>query len=255
MTSGLLLEVKLEAEEGGNLLFSAAVGAASAAAGLLAAKAHPALPPLAMALAIYPEYLLALKEGRNWSAAARALAWALGATVAVIAATAYFGEGVGRLVLNGPEYKEEMFKWIKTGVGAEGDPRLFVKPKLVELAVFSLLSAVSAGFLGLLLGAYLLNYMNYYVGCLFIHAKPGYTLTVALAGWPVYAVIRVVGYVCLGTVLSTPLAAKLLKAKFSGRSLRRQLTVAAAAIILDFILKATVANAVYQPILKKALGL
>ena len=185
-------------------------------------------------------------------------------------------ETASKIILNGEKYREEMFKWIETGQGPEGDPSLFMVPKIIEILVFSLLGILTLGFAALLLGAYLLNYMNYYVGVLLLHAKPGLTsfLTVALFSWPIYAIIRVIGYVCLGVSLTwfaynllfNYIMKKTMKTKLGPlyslteifvkkkktidvESVKNLLLIAFVMIVLDFILKATVANMVYQPIL------
>ncbi len=235
--------------------YSIMVGVLSPLAGLFAARIHPILLPLIMTLAIYPLYYSDLRDDRVWRAFWHVLAWSLTSTVTVILLTVYTRAGISSLILKGDSYRREMYSWISTGVGREGDPRLFLKPKVAEIAVFSTLSLVSAGFLGLLLGSILLNYMNYYVGCLFLDAAPGYKWVPALLGWPIYAILRVPGYVALGIVLSRPLIGLIRGEKRGWRRVERLTALALALILLDFILKATVANRFYQPILKKALGL
>jgi hypothetical protein len=127
-----------------------------------------------------------------------------------------------------------------------------VVPKLREIAVFSAATFASAGFLGLLMGAILLNYMNYYVGNLLLAAKPGALLQVALLSWQVYAVVRVVGYTLLGVAL-TRVALQLFRQRrlVVEGEVRRLLAWALALIALDFVLKATLANSAYQPLLKE----
>ena len=233
-------------------LLALALGLGSTAIGLALARLHPIFFPAATTAAIYPLYLADLRSGRNWRAAGHVLLWALSSSATMIALTALLGEQIGPLVLHGESYRREMFEWIRTGAGPEGDPRLFLVPKLREIAVFSALSLASAGFLGLFLGSFLLNYMNYYVGCLVIHAQPGRLWVPLVFGWPIYAIIRVVGYVNLGVVLSIPLLRLLKQTDLSLREVRGQLALALACIALDFALKATVANAVYWPILSRA---
>jgi len=235
--------------------YSIIVGLLSPAAGLYAARIHPVLLPLVMTVAIYPLYYKDLRDDRVWRAFWHVLAWSLASTVTVIFLTVYTRAGVSSLILKGESYRREMYSWISTGVGEEGDLRLFLKPKITEIAVFSALSLASAGFLGLLLGSILLNYMNYYVGCLFLDAAPGYTWVPALLGWPIYAILRVPGYIALGIVLSRPLIRLKKGRKMDWKRVESLAALALALILLDFILKATVANRFYQPILKKALGL
>ncbi len=233
-------------------LLALVLGVASSAAGLALARLHPALYPAAMTAAIYPLYLADLRAGENWRAARHVLLWALSSSAFLIAVTWALGGRIGHLILHGETYRREMFEWVRTGFGPEGDPRLFVVPKIKEIVVFTVLSLVSGGALGLFLGSFLLNYMNYYVGCLLIQAVPGRAWVPLLFGWPIYAVIRVIGYVNLGVVLSVPLLRLLGQTRLGWRELRGQLALALACIALDFLLKATVANAVYQPILSGA---
>ena len=57
-------------------------------------------------------------------------------------------------ILNGAKYQTEMFHWIKTGAGAEGNPVQFVPQHLIHFIIFCVLSAISAGLLSLLMGAF-----------------------------------------------------------------------------------------------------
>gem|GEM_PF-670037 len=253
------------------------LSAALTLAGLALAHVHPILLPLLSTIAVYPQYLFYITTKRFKKAVTLILAWALLLTFIIILFSFYMPKTASKIILNGENYKKEMFEWIKTGQGPEGDPKLFIAPKIKEIVLFSLLAFITVGFAALLLGAYLLNYMNYYVGILLLHAKPGVAsfATVAIFSWPIYAIIRVVGYVCLGvaltwfsyTFLSDTLLRKFMKAKlgplysitekfFRRRrklinvaSVKNILLIAAVAIALDFLLKATVANLVYQPIL------
>lgn len=208
-----------------------------------------------MTASIYPVYYADLRRGKSWQASKHVLLWALSSSITLILFTAMLGEGIGDLVLHGRSYRQEMFDWIRTGEGPEGDPRLFMLPKLREIAVFSILCLVSAGFLGLFLGSFLLNYMNYYVGCLIIHAEPGKFWIPLIFGWPIYAILRVIGYVNLGVVLSIPVFSRFLKVRFDREQVKRQLCFSILLVALDFILKGTVANLVYQPILQRAIEL
>ena len=243
--------------------------------GIVLAYLHPILLPLLSTIAVYPLYLFYIMRRNIRKAVTLILAWALLLTFIVILFSYFVPDTASRLILNGEKYRVEMFDWIKTGEGPEGDPSLFMMPKIKEIVLFSLLAFATIGFAALLLGAYLLNYMNYYVGVLLLHAKPSIEsfIMVALFSWPIYAIIRVVGYVCLGAVLtwfSYTLVSNLLLKKFMRSKLgpfyslaekfvkiklidvspvKNELLVAIIAIILDFILKATVANMIYQPIL------
>ena len=234
--------------------FVAALSASAVAffIGLFAASANPLLLPLLQVLPLYPAYLSLVSRGQLRRAAALVLLWALLMTLLMAWAAYTSGESLGGRVLMGESYKQEMFDWIRTGKGPEGDPSLFVVPKLREIAIFSAATFASAGFLGLLMGAILLNYMNYYVGNLLLAARPGALLQVALLSWQVYAIARVVGYTLLGVAL-TRVVLQLLRRRrpvLEGE-VKKLLAWALALIALDFLLKAALANSLYQPLLKE----
>jgi len=220
--------------------------------GLFAASANPLLLPLLQVLPLYPAYLSLVSRGQLRRAAVLVLLWALLMSLLMAWAAYTGGESIGGRVIMGESYRQEMFEWIRTGKGPEGDPSLFVVPKLREIAIFSAATFASAGFLGLLMGAILLNYMNYYVGNLLLTAKPGALLQVALLSWQVYAIVRVVGYTLLGVAL-TRIALQLFKQRrlVVEEEVRKLLLWALVLIALDFALKAAVANSVYQPLLKE----
>ncbi len=230
--------------------------AVAAVLGLWLARIHPVLLPLLPVLAVYPAYLWLVRENRLLEAAALVLEWALVLTLAVIGATLQYGDRLAPLIIHGEAYRQEMFRWVATGMGPEGDPSLFMAPKIRELVVFSVAAAATLGFAALLMGAILLDYMNFYVGSLILAAKPGAAPLVAALAWPIYAILRVPGYVFLATALTRITYVALRERRLTvEREARRLLLYAAVLIALDFILKATVANAFYQPLLKELTGL
>jgi len=212
--------------------------------------------PLLQVLVLAYFFVRNIVLNRLWRAGFLVLVWSLALTVSV----AYAGYSCGcdpsvvDRVVHGRGYILEMISWLETGRGPEGDPSLFLVPKIKEIIVFTVASLVSMGLAGLFMGAILLNYMNIYYGTL-VWMSNG-SLVAVLMGWPIYAIIRVVGYVFLGTVLSRT---TYLLLKYRGRSLpvdrqyKMMLAIALILIVLDFVLKATIANAVYQPVLNSQL--
>ncbi len=102
--------------------------------------------------------------------------------------------------------------------------------------------------------AILLNYMITYYGVLVYLAQGRFE--VILLGWPIYAIIRVIGYILLGTYLSRltmSIMEKKLRETLAKNTMKKIIDIAITLIILDFILKATIANTVYQPILNKTI--
>jgi hypothetical protein len=188
-----------------------------------------------------PAYLMMvarLRQGDRRGALVGMLVWAL--TLAVFG-TLFFAlwptslEGV---VLNGAAYRDEMFVWIRTGIGLEGSPRLFLPQHLLHLAAFVLLSLASASALSILMGAVLMNFMAFYVASLARAGVPGWAV-IAL-GWQPWAICRVAAFCTLGVVLAEPL----LRRRFPGlpvRSSRKLLSWAALGILADWTLKAALA--------------
>jgi hypothetical protein len=219
--------------------------------GLVLAQVSVFLLPVVQLLAIYPFYFKAIKAGELGRASLLVFLWAVSVSASMVAATFFYKGLVAGRVINGEAYVSEMLDWIRTGLGPEGDPRLFLLPKLRELVIFTVLSVASIGLLGLLLGAILLNYMNYYVGTLLSYAKPEFFLQVALLSWQIYAILRVVGYVLLGVALSRISYLVIFQGRYAlEKSVKRLLLWSLVFIVLDFILKGTVANTVYQPLLR-----
>jgi len=163
------------------------------------------LPILATA-AVYPIYARLIVRGRPGAAAIAAILWAASLSASMVTMTARDPGRTAGVVLNGPAYRDEMFAYVASGIGRESQPSRFVPQHLLHLAAFAVLTAATGGLLGLLLGAGLVGYMSFYVGALAAGPEP---LRAALFGWPPWAVLRVVAFILLGTVLSRPLLARL----------------------------------------------
>lgn len=188
-----------------------------------------------------PAYLLMvarLREGDRRGALVAMWVWAF--TLAVFG-TLFFAlwpaplEGV---VLHGAAYRDEMFLWIRTGIGREGSPRLFFPQHLLHLAAFVALSLATASALSILAGAVLMNFMAFYVASLARAGVPPWAV-IAL-GWQPWALCRVAAFCALGVVLAEPL----LRRRFAttpAASPRMVLLWAALGILADWALKATLA--------------
>jgi len=205
---------------------------------LAAASGRSFTLPLLATAAIYPVFAAFLLAGRPLAAASAAVLWAGSLSVSIIAVTMADPVRLAPVIVNGPAYRDEMISWVATGIGRESDPARFIPQHLLHLAAFVLLALVSAGLLGLLLGAVLVAYMSFYVGVLASGPEP---MHAALFGWPPYAVIRVVAYVVLGTVLARPLLGRLTRRTLPPIAARRWVGVAAALLVLDLVLKTLVA--------------
>jgi hypothetical protein len=109
-------------------------------------------------------------------------------------------------ILHGEAYRQEMLGWVRTGVAPENSPRLFIPQHLLHLGVFLLLTWASGGYLGLVLGAFLVTYMSYFVGS--YAAASGHPLLGSLLAWVPWSVVRVCAFVLLGALFSRPLLAR-----------------------------------------------
>ncbi len=140
-------------------------------------------------------------------------------------------------IVNGEPYRQEMFHWIATGEGREGDWRQFLPTHLSHFAIFLVLTWVSGGYLGLVLGAILTGYMSYFVGS--YAAASGHPLLGSLASWVPWSVIRVMAFVLFGALFSRPL---LVRQGLAFRTARVPVMVlAASGILADILIKAFLA--------------
>jgi hypothetical protein len=212
--------------------------ALSYAAGL--ASGSRWLLPLLNAVPAYALLAYRLRRGERAAAVRGMLVWAAAMAVCGTVAFAAWPHDPGPQILHGPEYRDEMFHWIRTGIGREGSPRLFLPQHLLHLAAFVALSLISASAVSILMGAVLMNYMDYYVASLARAGVPPWT--VVGLGWQPWALARVAAFCVLGAVLAEPLLSRLLRYRASGlREARPYLLAAAAAIAADWILKAALA--------------
>ena len=213
----------------------------------------PQLMPLLGAGVIYPLYLLLVARRSYNRAMIWVLWWAVCQSLAVVGATVLAPERAAEVVLHGSVYTENMFHWIRTGEGAEGTVQLFLPIHLREYVLFSLLSLVTFGSAALILGTYLLNYMNFYVGQLIYQSN--HPWLAAVVGWPPWSMLRVLGYIATGLAL-TALALNLghkISSKFPKLYFPRNYFLLGLGLLLgDLIVKATLAP-IWQKLLQMAL--
>ena len=178
-----------------------------------------------------------LRQGRLRRAITVMLVWA--ATMAVVStAMAAFGwsrtRDGGDLFLR-PTYRDEMITWVRTGVGAESLPSVFVPRHLAYAAVFCAVSAVTGGVLSMPMGAVLMNQMGEYVGAM--AAGSASPVPSVIFGWHPWAIVRIVGFVIIGVVLSGVVLSRLMKFPFWLAAERRWLVTGAFLLVVDLILK------------------
>ncbi len=197
------------------------------------------LLPILAPLTLYPTFRTRVKAGDVRGAWLAGMTWAVLLSLGVIVLTQLAPEAAARGILNGEPYRKEMFGWILTGVAPENSPRLFLPIHLLHLSLFVLLTYVSAGYLGLVLGAALTSYMSYFVGS--YAAASHHPLLGSLVAWVPWSVIRVAAFVLLGALLARPLLVR--RPWPFERSESRLFALAGAGIAADLLLKALAAPA------------
>jgi hypothetical protein len=195
----------------------------------------PLLVPFLNVAPAFPFMIDALRRGRIGEAVWRMLVWAAALGVCATLMSYFATADAGRLFIHGESYRQEMFEFIKTGVGREGDVRAFLPQHAAHAAAFCLVAIVSGAALAMPLGALLMNYMAYYVGALAAaSAHPWQAMAVA---WVPWALIRVASFVALGVVLSGPVLGRIFRFEYRLGDQRRWLTAALIGLVLDVVLK------------------
>ncbi len=224
--------------------------AASYAAGWLVGV--PALMPCFNAAPAWWLMACALKKSQVNRAIAVMLLWA--ATMAVCAtAMSAFGwtrRGGNELFLQA-DYKTQMISWVQTGVGPESDPSTFVPRHLAYAAVFATAAVATGGVLAMPMGAVLMNSMGDFVGTL--AAQGAHPWPLVLLGWHPWALLRIVGFVILGVVLSGVTLSRVMTFEYSLRAQLRWLGIAVTLLALDIVLKWALAPA-WSPLLRGLAG-
>lgn len=196
--------------------------------------------PVLNTAAAYAAMVVLLRRGERRKAVGLMLAWAATLAVSATVTFAVWPAAPDPLVLNGPQYRDEMFHWIRTGEGSEGHPAQFIPQHVVHLAAFVASSLATASAASMVLGAALMNYMGFYVASLYRAGAPAGA--VLLLGWQPWAICRVAAFVVLGVVLAEPLLSWLRPYPYEGlRAARPFLAVAAGGIAADWLLKALLA--------------
>jgi hypothetical protein len=211
----------------------------------------PLLIPALNTLASFPLMVLALKRGDLRLAVARMLLWALTMGVSATLLSYARPAQTGTLFVRGEAYQKEMFAWVLTGQGAESTPSQFIPQQAGHAVLFSGLALATGGAAAMPMGAVLMNYMGHYVGVLAATSqRPALTM---ILGWHPWAVIRVISFVVIGVVLSTPLLSRLGRFRVDRGAARTLLIAACGGLLTDIILKALLAP-MWQRLLLRVVG-
>lgn len=193
------------------------------------------LVPFLNVAAGFPFMVASLKRGRTREAIWRMLIWAAALGICATLFSYFATADAAQLFLRGESYRAEMFDFIRTGQGREGDIRAFLPQHALHAAAFSLLAIATGAVLAMPLGAFLMNYMAYYVGALAAaSAHPGKAIALA---WVPWAIVRVMSFVTLGVVLAGPVLSRLVGFPYRLGDQRRWIVLAACGLLLDIFMK------------------
>lgn len=196
------------------------------------------VPVLVPVLNTVPAFLFmigSLRRGRTGEAVARMLMWALTLGVCATALGYWRTTDTGRLFLHGEAYREEMFTYLRTGVGPEGDIRLFLPQHVWHATVFSALAAATGSLAAMPMGAALMNYMGFYVGAL--AAAGARPLELVALAWVPWALVRIASFVVLGVVLAGPVCGRIVGFSYRLSDQRRWIALAGTGLLLDAAMK------------------
>lgn len=189
--------------------------------------------------AAWPWWTMAreLRAGRTRQAIVVMLVWA--ATMAV-GSTAMAGFGWSRTRDGGDlflrsSYRDEMIAWVRTGIGPESQPSVFVPRHVAYAAVFCTASVATGGALSMPMGAVLMNQMGEYVGSM--AAQSASPVASVVLGWHPWALVRIAGFVMIGVVLSGVLLSRLMKFPFSLQAERGWLAIGGRLLVVDVVMK------------------
>jgi len=203
---------------------------------------HRWLLPVLNAAPAYAVLVNRLRRGERGGAVRAMLWWALTLGLVGTICLVWWPQPVNDVVWNGASYKAEMFRWIRTGRGAEGNIRLFLPQQLLHIAVFVTAGLASASVGAIVMGAGLMNYMSFYVASLARAGVPPWAVT--LLGWQPWAIARVAAFATLGVLLAEPLLFWLMPAAEARmkKSRRAPYVIAAmSGILADWFLKSLLA--------------
>ena len=205
--------------------------------------------------AALPWWLMAksLRLGQVRRAIAIMLVWALTMAVAAtsMAALGWSRTRSGDDLFLRSEYREQMIEWVRTGIGPESQPGVFIPRHIGYAAAFTAAAIATGGALAMPMGAVLMNQMGEYVGSM--ARQSAHPTTSVMLGWHPWAILRVIGFVMIGVVLSGVLLSRVLKFPYSLARHRRFLFIGGGLLALDIALKAVLAPA-WGAILKGVAG-
>jgi hypothetical protein len=195
----------------------------------------PALVPVLNTLPAFPFMIGSLRRGQVGEAIVRMLIWAAALAVCATAFSYSRTADAGRLFINGEAYRREMFAFVLTGAGPEGDIRQFLPMHAMHAVVFCALALATGSLAAMPMGAALMNYMGYYVGAL--AASSAHPLRAIALAWVPWSLVRIASFVTLGVVFAGPVLGRLFRFPYTLGNQLRWARLAIAGLALDVLLK------------------
>jgi hypothetical protein len=203
--------------------------------------------PILLAICVYPAFVLEAQFS-FWRAFLLLLFWTIWLSIIVLFFSYKNPESMERIIWRSADYRQAMFDWIESGVLPEGSALRVALFHIRQALLYCVAAIATANFLSILLGAALLNYMNYYVAT--FAKKTRVPLLAIFMAWNPWSVIRVVSFLWLGVVLSAPLLRLFYPVQWG---VSWALTLPAiVGVVLDVVLKLSLSN-VWRLTLKKML--
>lgn len=193
-----------------------------------------------------PGYLflmVRLRRGERMAALGGMFLWAGSLIVLGTLMCALFPQRAETIIINGAAYRDTMLHWVETGEGEESHPSQFIPKHALHLGLYVPIALLTAGAGGMLMGSVLTNYMDFFVASLALRSSSPW-LVAALAWFP-WSLLRVAGYVILGVLAAEPILHRLGRLSVNaprGGQRRRLLTVAAALLVGDVVVKSLLAS-------------
>lgn len=200
-----------------------------------AAIGVPVLVPILNTLPAFPFMIDALKRGDVGDAVVRMLTWAAALGVCATAFAYARTPDAAALFIHGEAYRREMFAFLLTGAGAEGDIRQFLPQHALHAVIFAALALATGSLAAMPMGAALMNYMGFYVGAL--AASSAHPVRAAALAWVPWSLIRIASFVTLGVVLAGPVLGRLFRFRYSLGEQRRWIALALGGLVVDVVLK------------------
>lgn len=191
--------------------------------------------PLLNGVVLYPYLLHYLKNDQRRQAIYTVTIWGLTLIVFISMFTIYNTEISKNVIIESEKYEREMVQNIVNPKTSNSlNPLVFIISQNRLLIIYLILALLSAGMLSAFYGAYLLNFMGYYIGTLFVKSSNVIAWSMGFHPWSVF---RAIAFILLG-ILSSEIGfsfytRKQLRVRGSGKLL----IISFISILLDILSK------------------